>query len=132
MTRAAAPEAGQGRRPHVAFLLLAAVLVLGALGMLVRPEGAVPRWEIGGQSERQSTPLNALAIAKSNHRRHRGLLHPLAVSYKVEGRSGWSPQPVRGCNDKWTVSVRSLFGVEVSRAEILCDGVEVNWVRGER
>ncbi len=98
-----------------------------AAGLAVRPSGAVARWDIGPATDGSSTAANALAITKSYHRRHHRLRNLVAVSYRLEGRRAWSDTPTQGCNDRWIVSVRSLFGAEIGRAEILCDGVEVNW-----
>ena len=133
---AAEHESGTGRRPRAAFLLLAALLAAVIAGVVIRPAGAVYRWEIGRTADGASTPANALAIAKAYHRYHKGFRSRFALTYRLERRSAWRPGPAIGCNDRWIVSARSLFGIEIARADILCDGVEVVWegadARGSR
>ena len=124
---AAEHDTGAGRRPRAAFLLLAALLAAAIAGVTIRPAGAVYRWEIGRTADGASTPVNAPAIAKAYHRYHKGFRSRFALTYRVERRSAWRPGPAIGCNDRWTVSARSLFGIEIARADIQCDGVEVGW-----
>jgi hypothetical protein len=126
MTSAAAPESPAGRRRLAAFLLLFALLAILA-GLSIRPAGASYRWNIGAPSDGPSTGANALAIAKAYHRRHRRLEHLLALTFRLEGRGDWLPGARIGCNDRWTVSVRTLFGIRIARTDIHCDGVEVVW-----
>jgi len=124
---AAAPDFQPGRRRLAAFLLLCALIAVLAAGVLIRPAGAVYRWNVAAPADGRSTGANALAIAKAYHRRHRPLQHLFAVTFRLAGRIDWLPGPKIGCNDRWAVSVRTLFGIEISRGGIHCDGVEVGW-----
>jgi hypothetical protein len=52
----------------------------------------------------------------------------LAVSYRVEGPMVWSDGDISGCNDKWTITSYTIYGIRLNRVEILCDGVDMRFL----
>lgn len=110
-------------------ITLGAIGAILAAGVAIKPAAAVYRWNVGPLADGPSSPANALAAAKSYHRRLAPFfLDALVLSYEVENKGKWDPNATLGCNDSWTVSHRSLFGVEVSRAAYLCDGFTSKWL----
>ena len=40
----------------------------------------------------------------------------------------WSDGDISGCNDKWTITSYTIYGIRLNRVEILCDGVDMRFL----
>jgi hypothetical protein len=118
----------QKRKRHYCMAIIGASLVTIFGGVAVQPEGAVYRWSISDAPTSLSNQDNALAIAKQAFARYRPIRNLFVTSFKFERREKWDAQATSGCNDKWIVSARTVFGIELGRAAHLCSGVDSYWI----
>jgi hypothetical protein len=95
--------------------------------VLISPAGAVYRWELSGGSDGAVTPENAAAFARTYHRGEQPLRSRLTLTYRLEGGPDAAPDRATGCTDRRIILARTLFGIEIGRAAIQCNGVEVSW-----
>jgi hypothetical protein len=103
------------------------VLIVFA-GVIIQPEGAVRKYSIGNLPTAVSDNDNALRVAKAAFARYRPFQNLLIVSFRLEGKEAWDVRATAGCNDKWIISARTLFGFELGKAAYLCGGIDSYWI----
>lgn len=108
--------------------ILGAFLIVVLAGVIIQPQGTVRKYSVGNQPSAVSDRDNALQIAKAAFARYRPFQNLLIVSFRLEGKERWDGRATAGCNDKWIVSARTLFGFELGRAAYLCGGIDSYWI----
>lgn len=107
-------------------LIIASILALAVLlaGVLIKPAGAHYRFANYENSAMEPNFL-PLRTGISRLRQYSFWEDFLAVSYTIEGPGRWSEGDVSGCNDAWTITSYTIYGIRLNRAQILCDGVDM-------
>lgn len=108
--------------------VVGAISAFVVAGFIVQPVGAMRKWSIQNRTANVSDGENALQIAKAGFARYRPFQNLFIVSFKLEAKEIWDTRSYAGCNDKWIVSARSLYGLELGRAAYLCSGVDSYWI----
>lgn len=119
--------------PGHKIVLWAIILVVSfvIVGMTIKPSEAYYRypWLDESYDKRLS---HAPLVAVSRLRQYSFWDRLIAVSYQVEGPTPWNDNTVSGCNDKWTITSYTIYGIQLDRVEVLCDGVDMRAVELER
>lgn len=103
------------------------LLLAGLIGAFIKPDDAYYKWSITEQRI-ENPDLVHLERGITSVERFSAMLRYASLSYRLEGPQPWAAGDRQGCNDAWTITGYTIFGIQLGKAEVLCDGVDMRWI----